>query len=146
MPSYRDFHPTEHLTYHDLQGRPDTTLQIEKVVEGQRWNNSKREACLIVRFVGKKKGLRLNATINTQISHKCGFGIDFDKWPGKWVTVFHTTDESIRGDDKNCLRVRPAKAEDVKRAEAAMSRTAAPATTPSGEPVDQATGVIGGAA
>ena len=137
MRGYRDYHPTEHMTYHDLKGRADTTLEIEAVVEGKHWLNGKRTDCLLVRFVGKKKGLRLNATINTQVSRACGHGPDFDKWPGKWVTVFQTTDPSIRGDDQNCLRVRPATAEAIERAKASRARTAA------GEPVNTETGAIG---
>lgn len=125
MRTYRDYYPTEHLTYHDLRGKPEMTVQIESVTEGERWNGTKREKCLLVNFVGKKKGLRLGSTINTQIAVHCGHGRDFDAWPGKWITLYTTTDPAIRGEDKNCLRVKQAAREAISKVEAARARAAA---------------------
>lgn len=104
---FRDFRPTEHITHHDLDGKP-RTLKVAGVVDGQQWQKGRRVDCLVVRFEGAKKGLVLNASINEVLA--LAFGDDFDRWTGKAVTLYPTTDDRIRLDDKRCVRVRIPKA------------------------------------
>lgn len=107
MTTYRDVFPTEHITHFDLKGK-DRTLTIKSFdVNGGYWLNGKRQRAIILYFEEAKKGLRLNTSIEKTIAVKLGYGPEIEEWIGKRITIYPTTDDMIRGEDKRCVRVRP---------------------------------------
>lgn len=107
MTTYRDVFPTEHITHFDLKGN-DRTLTIKSVdFNGGYWLHGKRQRAIILYFEEAKKGLRINTSIEKMIAVKLGYGPEIEEWIGKRITIFPTTDDQIKGEDKRCVRVRP---------------------------------------
>lgn len=99
---------TDHRWLHagDLLGR-DVTVQIAKVeagvLEGEK---GKKDRKPVATFRGKEKPFALNATNCKMLTRLFG-SPDVNDWVGKWITLYPTTTAGPRGEDVECIRVRP---------------------------------------
>ena len=81
MPNIHDAFPSNYLKSADLQGRV-AKLKIANVTYEQIGTDNK----LIMKFVGKEKGMVLNKTNAMTIAE--AFGPDTDNWVGAEIEVF----------------------------------------------------------
>ncbi len=98
-----DFAPSTYLRAHDLQGR-EPTVAIAKVEQIELENNGRKEAKLLISFVGKNKGLVLNKTNMFAISDL--YGPETDDWVGKKIKLV-TARVDYQGKRVDAIRIDP---------------------------------------
>lgn len=107
MTTFRDIFQSTYICAEDLKGR-DHTLTIKSIdFEAEVWRNGKKERAIALHFAEARKGLVLNVTNHDVIAFKLGYGKQLEEWVGKAITIYPTTDNRVRGDDKDVVRVRP---------------------------------------
>ncbi|MDH3719351.1 MAG: hypothetical protein OES79_14625 [Planctomycetota bacterium] len=91
--------PSKWLRVEDLPHA--VTVEIEEA----RWEEMGDDSKVVVRFVGKEKGLPLNVT-NWGAIEAALNEADTDRWKGKHIELYPTTTH-FRGKEVGCIRVRP---------------------------------------
>lgn len=111
MTHWRSLIEREFLGAWDLVGKDgkprDYTLEISKVVQRKVYSQKvqKDRGKLTIEFKGASKPLICGAVL-------CGiiegmYGADYEKWPGKLVTLYQTTTSVGPKKDVPCVRIRP---------------------------------------
>ena len=92
----------QNLKAEDLAGRAHK-VQIDNIEIAKFKGQNGEEQKLVVKLVGKKKGLVLNKTNSMVISKY--YGKDFTQWRGKEIEIF-PTETDFGGKLVDCIRVR----------------------------------------
>lgn len=105
MPHYKRFFDNDYIGSFDL-GPGDHAVVIERVEQGELQipGTSAKERKPLVRFVGKKKPMVLNATNAKTIA--AIYGTNTDEWVGKPIAIY-ATKTTFAGEEVDCIRVRP---------------------------------------
>jgi hypothetical protein len=105
--------PSQYLCAHDIDGKGDVTVTIEKVerheVTGEGGKKAKKP---LLSFTGAAKKYAAGATVCKAIAGM--YGPIVQDWVGKRVTLFVTTTRSAAGETVPCIRVRPTVPTDAK--------------------------------
>lgn len=121
--------PSENLSWVDIHGKGDVTVQIEKVTRGEVIGEKGRKKRMpFVAFKGASKRLGLNKT-NTKTLIAL-YGKYAEDWVGQRCTLYITTTRNGEGDTVECIRIRNVKP----AAKEATSAPVAPAEPASSEP------------
>ena len=88
MPNLNNIFPSRYLKAHELQGK-EPTVTIARVALERAYKSG--DVLVIVYFLGKAKGLKLNLTMSREIARIAG-SEDTDHWKGTVVQLFATTE------------------------------------------------------